>query len=58
MKSKSVKTKIHIRLMPSSGPELPQDEIKKRLVDFFLLLHEIDQQNNVTKEYTNAPQAN
>lgn len=30
---------------------------QKTLTDFFLLLFEIDQQNNVTKEYPNAKQA-
>ncbi len=52
MKVKRAYTNIHLRINPSESKQaLSQEEIKHRLTAFFLLLLEIGQQNNVTKEY-------
>lgn len=55
MRTKRANQNIHIRIKHSATEEvLSQSEVKARLTDFFALLFEIDQQNNVTKEYADA----
>lgn len=60
MQNKKEKSTLHIRIMPpdQSGESLSQAEVKARLTSFFALLleMEIDQKNNVAKEYSDAEQ--
>lgn len=60
MQTKKGNQTLHIRIMPpdQSGESLSQAEVKARLTSFFALLleMEIDQQNNVAKEYSDAEQ--
>lgn len=59
-KMQRARPNLHIRIIPpdESRETLSQAEVKARLTSFFALLleMEIDQQNNVTKEYPNAEQ--
>lgn len=51
--------KIHARITNQVGPSLSQAEVKRHLADLFVLLleMEIDQQNDVRKECPHAEQA-
>jgi len=58
MKTKKAYTNVNIHVQPSKIEHpLSQEEVKRRLTAFFELLMEIDQQNNVSKEYIDAEQA-
>ena len=54
MKAKRVQSQLHVRVHESNSEPLSQEEIRRRLKELFLLLYEIDQQNNVSKEYQNG----
>lgn len=56
MNTKRAKSTLNIRIKQSQETSLTEEEVKCRLADLFVLLWEIDQESNVTKEYLYADQ--
>lgn len=57
METKKGNGTLHVRIeLPKTDRSATQAEIKAGLTAFFELLLEIDQQNNITKEYQDGEQ--
>ena len=50
------KKKLHARVYESNPKIMSEEETRRRLKELFLLLWEISEQNNVSKEYSGAQQ--
>lgn len=57
METKRVQLKLNARVHESKSKIFSEEETRRRLKELFLLLHEISEQNNVTKEYLGAEKA-